>query len=156
MKEDITVLVLEYREAIRHLWNSHAKNLDGEHRFCQIQEDYFYFSVLFQANTRIPPDIDTESRHYKHLKVVPCIPLEKLKRIVGTPNNTGGYDFDFVEIEESTQLDLRFIEFIDLEGTREREYEYAMSYILASSDESLLGKVLLVSSISAKYWSTNV
>ncbi len=85
MNEDITDLVLEYREAIRTLWNSHAKNLDGEHRFGKIAEDYFCFSVLFQSESRVSPDTDPKSHYYKHVKVVPNLDLSTLCR---TPNYT--------------------------------------------------------------------
>ncbi len=77
-------------------------------------------------------------------------------KIVGTPNNTSGHDFDFIDIDSNTQLDLRYVGFIDLEKAKEREYKYAMSYVLGSNDKRLVGKVLLVPSDSAKYWSTDV
>lgn len=89
MSEDITELVLRFREAMRHLWNSHAYSLDGEHRFNAIETDYFYFSVLFQTESRVSNLRDSEQYYYKHVAVRPIFSELSLQVLIGKRNNTG-------------------------------------------------------------------
>lgn len=155
MKEDITQLVLEFREAIKNLWNNHAHKLDGDHRFAKIEEDYFYYSVLFQSDTRISGEINSIANYYKYVIVKPVIEAGSQDLLLGRKNSSGGYDFEFVELGQETGLDLRFIQFTDLGVEGVRDYKYAMAYILNSDNLNLKDCVLLLESEKAHYIGTN-
>ena len=55
MKEDLTELILDYREAMRQLWNNHARHYDFGHRFGAVAKRY-NFKGLAHCKLRLPID----------------------------------------------------------------------------------------------------
>lgn len=99
---------------MRHLWNSHAYSLDAEHRFNAIETDYFYFSVLFQTESRVSDLRDSEQYYYKHVAVRPIFSELSLQVLIGKRNNTGGHDYAWATLEEDDDLELRYVDFTDM------------------------------------------
>ena len=151
MNEDITKYILEFREAMRHLWNNHARHLDGDHRFSQIERDYFYYSVLFQAENRIPETCHITEHYYQHISVIPTYKGYLGNFLLGKKISENEHKFEFISLTEESNLDLRFISFFDFTNDGLKEYKYAKTHVLNAKQKTLVGSVILIDSEYAKY-----
>lgn len=135
---DITIILFQYRECCRHLWNSyflklqwHESSWDRLDYFRDISKRLFQTTVLRQCFGGI--DIaPTDTNYYKEIKVEPNFgPIGFGAMWADT--DRGYSEWKIIQIT-STCNDFRFIKFFDWTVEQTMECQYARVTLIASDE----------------------
>jgi hypothetical protein len=148
---DVTPLMNDYRECVRHLWNTHFRsqadaNLDWDmaDQFNAIAAQLFEALVLTRvgsAGLHVQPDSWLPRAVLDVLHVV----VEHRSEIMVNRDRDGGYWDHPVTTVEAGELDLRFLQYFDWDvlGTRDLAY-YRVRIVSSLKYPELVGKDALV------------
>ena len=164
---DISVLIANYRDAARTLWNSHflrawdrdlpgfgqMNDWDFRDRFEDLCVELFSKLVLMPAGAptlKIWPAYRGDAIPLSELKVLPNGDVE-LRVAEAEGNSFRSYDRDLTNAKD-VDLDMRFLSFYDYDVLGIREFEYCHCVVAASADRpQYVGRNVLIRSTSARY-----
>jgi hypothetical protein len=136
---DVTALMQNYRECVRHIWNSHFRMGDEQPQDWDLRDQFYDAAlILFRAlvvwrldvdEPEMLPDYrgDQAPLMFLRLDVEPC------STIMVNRTGAGGYWDDPVSLIETGDLDLRFIQFFDWSDLDFRDFAFYRARIVGSS-----------------------
>ena len=149
--EDVTPLMNEYRECVRHVWNTHVQVLaeaendwDVRDGFNEVAARLFRLIVLralCREEWEFAADHWADPKPFPFLHVV----VERTCEIMVNREMTSGYWDDPVRVVEPEDLQLRFLQYFDWDDLGVRDWAFYRVRIVGSAKyPPLIGKDALL------------
>jgi hypothetical protein len=150
--EDVTALMNEYRECVRHLWNTNfsedATESEPDWDLCdefnEIAALLFRTLVLRKLGL---DDVNVRPAQYSPQEPFPFLRIEVdsgSEIMVNRGEGTGYWDDPFRRVEKG-ELDLRFIQFFDWQNLGFREFAfYRVRIVSSKKHQHLVGRDALL------------
>lgn len=152
MKEDLTEIILDYRDAMRQLWNNHARHYDFVHRFGAVEDEYFESAVMYTAENRITVSRNRQFGFYDSIEVIPNYASFQMIVFLGVKNDNNSFSFSRFDHKEIHDIVIKYIDFFDFNVQGPREYKYVKGYISGSRDSRInIGDIVLLPADDCKY-----
>jgi len=144
MQKDITDIFQNYRECVRHIWNTYFRMLDdGAHKFINVERELYVALVLEQIYDDDDYNED-EGEYVKTFVVKPDSELYSIHVLLGNEIQKKHIKWDEVLITIS-KTDLRFMEYFDWEDEGIRDYKYVRCRVINCEDNlDIINKDILI------------
>jgi hypothetical protein len=148
---DVTDLMLNYRECVRHLWNTYFRREARPRQDWDLRDEFYDAAlILFKALVLRGPDVDDppllpDYRREQAPLMSLRLEVDMTSAILVNRTGSSGYWDDPVTAIQQGDCDLRFIQFFDWWDLGVRDFQYYKVRIVGSSRyPHLVGRDALV------------
>jgi hypothetical protein len=136
---DVTDLMLNYRECVRHLWNTYFRREAQPQQDWDLRDEFYDAAlVLFKAlvlrgldvgDVKLLPDYFADQAPIMFLR----LEVDGSSEILVNRTGSSGYWDDPVTVVQQGDCDLRFIQFFDFDDLGFRDFRFYRVRIVGSS-----------------------